>query len=241
MSECILSLFSCPIFESHETFIKHDDVIKWKETFSALLAICVGNSPVPGEFPAQRPVTRSFDVFFDLHPNKQLSKQWWGLWFETPSCPFGRLGNEWSQSGNRVLSPITCWALLTLEGENLTKIEYFFFQENVVEYAIRIYKRRLFCWGIDVPKFTMRTDVLPQDPVKSRDSGLEFSIHSEIIQSPLRQHRRDACQISECYDHNDIQSRRFETSWDLAINCLIAEWSRHMVGRSWTTLFRLLT
>ena len=34
------------------------------ETFSALLAICAGNSPVPGEFPAQRPVTRSFDVFF---------------------------------------------------------------------------------------------------------------------------------------------------------------------------------
>ena len=36
------------------------------ETFSALLAICAGNSPVPGEFPTQRPVTRSFDVFFDL-------------------------------------------------------------------------------------------------------------------------------------------------------------------------------
>ena len=33
---------------------------------SALLAICAGNSPVAGEFPAQRPVTRSFDVFFDL-------------------------------------------------------------------------------------------------------------------------------------------------------------------------------
>ena len=32
------------------------------ETFSALLAICAENSPVPGEFPAQRPVTRSFDV-----------------------------------------------------------------------------------------------------------------------------------------------------------------------------------
>ena len=39
------------------------------ETFSALLAICAGNSPVPGEFPAQRPVTRSFGVFFDPHPN----------------------------------------------------------------------------------------------------------------------------------------------------------------------------
>ena len=36
------------------------------ETFSAFLAIRAGNSPVTGEFPAQRPVTRSFDVFFDL-------------------------------------------------------------------------------------------------------------------------------------------------------------------------------
>ena len=34
------------------------------EQSSALLAICAGNSPVSGEFPAQRPVTRSFDVFF---------------------------------------------------------------------------------------------------------------------------------------------------------------------------------
>ena len=47
-----------------------------------LLAICAGNSPLPGDFPAQRPVTRSFDVFFDLRPNKRLSKQWWGWWFE---------------------------------------------------------------------------------------------------------------------------------------------------------------
>ena len=39
------------------------------ETFSALLAICVRNSPVTGEFPAQRPVTRSFDAFFRLRLN----------------------------------------------------------------------------------------------------------------------------------------------------------------------------
>ena len=44
------------------------------ETFSALLALCAGNSPVTGEFPAQRPVTRSFDVFFDPRLNKQLNK-----------------------------------------------------------------------------------------------------------------------------------------------------------------------
>ena len=40
------------------------------ETFSALLVFCGGNSPVTGEFPAQKPVMRSFDVFFDLSPNK---------------------------------------------------------------------------------------------------------------------------------------------------------------------------
>ena len=48
------------------------------DTFSALLALCAGNSPVTGEFPSQRPVTRSFDVFFDLRLNKRLSKQPWG-------------------------------------------------------------------------------------------------------------------------------------------------------------------
>ena len=64
------------------------------ETFSALLAICAGNSLVIGEFPAQGPVTRSFDVSFDLHLNKRLSKQSWGWWFETPLCPLWRHSND---------------------------------------------------------------------------------------------------------------------------------------------------
>ena len=46
------------------------------ETFSALLAICAGNSPVTGEFHAQMPVTRSFDAFFDMCLNKCLSPLW---------------------------------------------------------------------------------------------------------------------------------------------------------------------
>ena len=54
------------------------------ETLSALLAICTGNAPITGEFHALRPVTRSFDVFFDLRLNKRLTKQSWGWWFETP-------------------------------------------------------------------------------------------------------------------------------------------------------------
>ena len=69
-------------------------VISWwrhqMETFSASLAIWAGNSPVTGVFPAQRPVSRSFDVFFDLRLNKRLSKQLWGWWFETLSCPLWR-------------------------------------------------------------------------------------------------------------------------------------------------------
>ena len=60
------------------------------ETFSALLAICAGNSPFTDELPTQRPVTRSFDVFFDLGLNERLSKQ---SWFETPSHPLWRHSN----------------------------------------------------------------------------------------------------------------------------------------------------
>ena len=77
------------------------------ETFSALLAICAGNSPVPGEFPAQRPVTRSFDVYFDLRPNKCLSKQSWGWWFETLSPSLWRHRNECT--GMSVITPKRIW------------------------------------------------------------------------------------------------------------------------------------
>ena len=45
------------------------------ETFTALLAICAGNSPVTDEFSTQRPVTRSVDAFFDLRLNGRLSKK----------------------------------------------------------------------------------------------------------------------------------------------------------------------
>ena len=64
------------------------------ETFSALQAICAGYSPVPGEFLPQRPVTRSFDVFFDLRLNERLSKRAWGWWFETLSRPLWRHCDE---------------------------------------------------------------------------------------------------------------------------------------------------
>ena len=74
------------------------------ETFFALLALCVGNSPVTGEFPTQRPVTRNFVFFHDLRLNKWLSKESWGWWFETLSRPVWRYGNghDISVSGNHI-------------------------------------------------------------------------------------------------------------------------------------------
>ena len=60
----------------------HDDVIKWK--YSTRYWHFVREPPVTGTFPSQRPVMRSFDVFFDLRLNKRLSKQSRRRWFETP-------------------------------------------------------------------------------------------------------------------------------------------------------------
>ena len=74
------------------------------ETFSALLALCAGNSPATGEFPSQRPVTRSFDVFFDL---KRLSKQSWGWWFETLSRPL------WGHCYETPTHQTATWVLLS--------------------------------------------------------------------------------------------------------------------------------
>ena len=53
-----------------------------------------------GKFPSQRPAARSFDVFFDLHLNKRLSKQSWGWWFKTPLCPLWRHCNVRHQYGS---------------------------------------------------------------------------------------------------------------------------------------------
>ena len=91
------SLSQTPSHEIHRTctycFLARapSDVVKlytnysqwWRnqmEKFSALLAFSAGNSQVTGKFPTQRPVMRSFDVFFNLGLNKRFSKQsrrWW--------------------------------------------------------------------------------------------------------------------------------------------------------------------
>ena len=69
------------------------------EISSALLALCAGNSPVTVEFPAQMPVTRNFDVFFDLRLNKLLSEQSRHRWFRTPSRSL------WRHCNGKIISP----------------------------------------------------------------------------------------------------------------------------------------
>ena len=55
--------------------------------------------PLSGEFtdhrwiPLTKPVTRSFGIFFDLRPNKRLSKQARRRWFKAPSCSLWRHRN----------------------------------------------------------------------------------------------------------------------------------------------------
>ena len=72
-----LILFEFAINDDKILSVEQIDILPWKrhqvETISALLALCTGNSLVTGEFPSKRPVTRSFDVFFDLRLNKRKS------------------------------------------------------------------------------------------------------------------------------------------------------------------------
>ena len=109
------------------------------------MTLCAGNSPVTGEVPAQRPVTRSFDVFFDLCLNKRLSKHSWGWWFETPWRPLWRHCNvnmlrkpstheyhcvlsthRYGMYATRSLSHKTCWQ------HKVEKHMFFFSWQKVV-------------------------------------------------------------------------------------------------------------
>ena len=90
------------IGEMKNRSVTHDDIIKCKH-FARYWPCVRGiyRSPV-----TQRPVTRSFDVFFGLPLNRRLSKQWRGWWFETPLCPLWRHSNAY-----RPLDDSNAWLL----------------------------------------------------------------------------------------------------------------------------------
>ena len=74
----------------------------------------------PGEFPGQRPVTRSFDVFFDLCLNKQLSKQSWGRWFEMLSRLLWRHSNGSAKQKQLFISKISTYVIRLGSGYHIS-------------------------------------------------------------------------------------------------------------------------
>ena len=101
------------------------------------------DSPVIGEFPAQRPVTRSFDVFFDLRPNKRLSKQSWVWWFETLLCPLWRQCNA-RRGQNYWATPISMSISITLTGM-LIKLKFEAVSAITSSLEICIHYNRAYC------------------------------------------------------------------------------------------------
>ena len=91
------------------------------ETVSALLALCVGNSPVTGYG------TQSFDVFFDLRLNKRFSKQSWCWWFKTPSHSLWRHRNDKNAHGQqdaKKLVKILAERILAADISHMTTLPY---------------------------------------------------------------------------------------------------------------------
>ena len=89
ISMVIHSLFEVHKGKSHRIQRSRNTSYAWwrhqMETFTTSLALCVGNSPITGGFPSQRPVTWGFDVFVNLRLNKRLNKQSGRRRFETLS------------------------------------------------------------------------------------------------------------------------------------------------------------
>ena len=130
------------------------------ETFSALLALCAGNSSVTGEFPAQRPVTRSLDVFFDLHLNKQLSKQSWGWCFQMPLRSLWRHCNVmWICVMCDLFSQIQYWCVLN---SNISSVPMKYSAKIWIHLTVpnpkpkKTRKRKPYAYFLDVLQFGLR-------------------------------------------------------------------------------------
>ena len=119
----------------------------------------------PGEFPTQRPVTRSFDVFFHLCLNKRLNKQQWGWWFETLSWSLWRHSNEKGRGCGALVSLVllnnsrTATAPVTGEfpAQRASKAEMFPFHDVIM--------------GLRDHNITVSTLCSTRDNVSSRGGG----------------------------------------------------------------------
>ena len=158
------------------------------ETFSAYRPFVRRIHTVTGEFPTQRPVTRSFDVFFDLRLSKRLGKQWWGWWFETPSRPSWRHSN-----GKGFFSVVIAERILvTMSRSHDFGSEY----SNRCEICSRASRQHLYpvaCQmrfeGFSVQSLTASTET-------SRDLTRNSSLSAKWIEDWI-----SACYVSFCVDN----------------------------------------
>ena len=121
---------------------------------SVLLTLCAEHSSVTSEFPTQRPVTWSFDVFFDLCLNKWFSKQSWGWWFETPSRSLWRNCNVFLFVGTSCVTSQGYPYIYSMSHEMCTRFSYLL--------------TLLRLWLL-VTVFTMQISTLSYSDLKSHD------------------------------------------------------------------------
>ena len=121
------------------------------EAFSALLALCAGNSPVTGEFPSQRPETRSLDVIFHLRLNIRLSKQSWGWWFKTPSSSLWRHCNVFYRVTLVGYQEAHCWLQRSIDGYGF--IINMYCLSNI--YHLTIWRHRTVRYSLEISRHIM--------------------------------------------------------------------------------------
>ena len=133
------------------------------EIFYALMTLCKGNLPAKGGFPSHRPVTRSFDVFFNLHLKKRLSKQSRRRWLETP------LRSLWRNYINCIKDQLL---VLTHTTTFVTTLCVCFALSHILNFGSPGQCEVMPCCVIDYIQF----EIQPQEPV-------EYICPSEIIVS----------------------------------------------------------
>ena len=106
-------------------------------------------------------MTRSFDVFFDLRPNKRLSKQLWGWWFETPSYPLWRHCNEFEayncrqQATKYFQNPLRYYVNISLlvEMQNWIDSSHIHSSNNFLPRSFRGGTYTFFCFRFNVNEY----------------------------------------------------------------------------------------
>ena len=147
----------------------------------------MGNSPVTGEFPTQRPVTRSLAVSFDLPLDKRLSKQSWCRWFEMQSRSLWRHGNGTKLMWYRTGRHLGCHWIFPVFEMYIPEIAVLFWNDNAhqnyctlqhpqspsnVFGKIYIWERNLRSRGETLCLFKFRLNDLPE----SNNVGLRDNI-----------------------------------------------------------------